>query len=59
LQDRLSGDPEVDAVRRALVETLLHGERAVLVASLDESILGLSPPPTRHISETDTRAAAG
>src|SRR6266480_684371 len=59
LQDRLSGDPEADVVRRALVDTLLHGDRTELVASLDESILGLRPRPTRHISATDTRAAAG
>ena len=59
LQDRLSGDPEADIVRRALVETLLYGDRAELVTSLDESILGLRPAPSRHIPVTDTRAAAG
>jgi hypothetical protein len=60
LQDRLSGDPDADVVRRALVETLLHGDRAKLVASLDESILGLrSPPVTRHASATDMRATSG
>jgi hypothetical protein len=48
LQDRLSGDPDADVVRRALVETLLHGDRAQLVASLDESILGLRPAPQTH-----------
>src|SRR5881398_1076654 len=57
LQDRLSGDPDPDVVRRALVETILHGDRATLVNTLDESILGLRPCPTRHISATDTRAA--
>jgi hypothetical protein len=59
LQDRLSGDPDADVVRRTLVETLLHGDREQLVASLDESILGLRPAPTRHIPGTDTRAATG
>jgi hypothetical protein len=59
LQDRLSGDPEPDVVRRALVEALRHGERARLVASLDESILGLRARPIGHISGTDTRAASG
>jgi hypothetical protein len=59
LQDRLSGDPDPDVVRRALVEALLHGDRTRLVSSLDESILGLRPRPTRHSDETDTRAAAG
>jgi hypothetical protein len=46
-------------IRRALVETLRHGDRAQLVASLDESILGLRPAPTRHTPVTDTRAVAG
>ena len=59
LQDRLSGDPEPDVVRRTLVETLVHGDRPRLVASLDESILGLRPRPIRHIADADTRAAAG
>jgi hypothetical protein len=59
LQDRLSGDPDPDVVRRALVETILHGDRAQLVKTLDESILGLRPAPTRHIRATDTRALAG
>ncbi|MEO8290503.1 MAG: hypothetical protein ABI649_05850 [Gaiellaceae bacterium] len=34
-----------DAVRRALVETLLHGDREELVASLDDALLGLRPRP--------------
>ncbi len=34
-----------DAVRRALVETLLHGCRDELVAALDETMLGLRPRP--------------
>jgi hypothetical protein len=55
----LSGDPDPDVVRRALVETILHGDRAQLVKTLDESILGLRPAPTRHIPATDTRALAG
>ena len=59
LQERLSGDPDPDVVRRALVETILHGDRAQLVKTVDESILGLRPGPTRHIRATDTRALAG
>ena len=35
-----------DAVRRALVETLLHGNRAELVVALDETLLGLRPRPS-------------
>jgi hypothetical protein len=46
LQDQLSGSPDPDVLRRALVETLLAGDRAALVASVDESILGLRPRPT-------------
>ncbi len=46
LQDRLSGDPDADVVWRALVATLLHGDRARLVAELDESILGLRAAPS-------------
>lgn len=34
-----------DAVRRALVETLLEGSRERLVAVLDEALLGLRPRP--------------
>jgi hypothetical protein len=34
-----------DAVRRALVETLLHPDRAELVLALDEALLGLRPRP--------------
>ena len=34
-----------DAVRRALVETLLHESREELVSALDEALLGLRPRP--------------
>ena len=56
LQDRLTGGPEADVVRRALVETLMHGDRARLVASLDESILGLRAAPAGYFA---ARAATG
>jgi len=56
LQDRLAGDPEADVIRRALVETLMHGDRVQLVASLDESILGLRAPPPSYFA---ARAATG
>jgi hypothetical protein len=47
LQEKLSGDPDPDVVRRALVAAILHGDRTALIASLDESILGLrQAPPT-------------
>jgi hypothetical protein len=44
-QTRLVDDPDPDAIRRALVETLLRGDRATLVRMLDETILGLRPAP--------------
>jgi hypothetical protein len=34
-----------DAVRRSLVETLLHGNRLELVEALDETMLGLRARP--------------
>jgi hypothetical protein len=37
-----------DAVRRALVEVLGHGDRARLVDGLDESLLGLRPRPAGY-----------
>ena len=40
----------LDAVRRALVETLLHGDRPALVAALDESLLGLRARPRRRLT---------
>jgi hypothetical protein len=39
-----------DAVRRTLVETLLHGDRAALVAALDESLLGLRARPAGFLA---------
>jgi hypothetical protein len=39
------GSRAEDAVRRALVETLLEGSRERLAATLDEALLGLRPRP--------------
>jgi hypothetical protein len=39
-----------DAVRRALVETLLHGGRAELVRTLDETLLGVRPRPALFLA---------
>jgi hypothetical protein len=54
LRALVSGEPAkpstVDAVRRALVETLLHGDRAALLAALDESLLGLRARPRRSLT---------
>ncbi|HET7808588.1 MAG TPA: hypothetical protein VFK71_08805, partial [Gaiellaceae bacterium] len=44
LRDLLSGDPDPDVVRRALVEAILHGDRPALVETLNQSILGLREP---------------
>jgi len=40
----------LDAVRRALLETLLHGDRAALVDALDESLLGLRARPAGFLT---------
>ena len=58
LQDRLTGDPDPDVVRRALVEALLHGDRAALVKTLDESILGLSETFVPRSAARGSSAAA-
>jgi hypothetical protein len=39
-----------DGVRRALVETLLHGNRNELVSTLDETLLGLRPRPALFLA---------
>jgi hypothetical protein len=46
-----------DAVRRALVETLLHDSREQLVDALDEALLGLRPRP--QLTAAARVAAAG
>ncbi|MGB2953855.1 MAG: hypothetical protein WBB74_10780, partial [Gaiellaceae bacterium] len=43
-----AGDEAADAVRRALVEALLHGDRARLVEALDEALVGLRPRPAGY-----------
>jgi len=58
LQDRLTGDPDPDVVRRALVEALLHGDRAALVKTLDESILGLRETYVPRSAARGSSAAA-
>jgi hypothetical protein len=40
----------VDAVRRAIVETLLHEDRDRLVAALDDALLGLRSRPAGYFS---------
>ena len=43
-------------IRRAIVETLLHDDRARLIVGLDETLLGLRPKPAGYFS---ARAVAG
>jgi hypothetical protein len=45
LQAGDAGPAARDALRRALVETLLHGNRPALVEALDEALLGVRPRP--------------
>jgi hypothetical protein len=42
--------PRPDTVRRALVETLMHGDRAALVTALDETMLGLREAPAGYFA---------
>jgi hypothetical protein len=39
-----------EAVRKAVVETLAHGDRASLVASLDEALIGVRPRPAGYFA---------
>jgi hypothetical protein len=39
-----------DAVRKAVVETLAHGDRPALIASLDEALIGARPRPAGYFA---------
>ncbi|MGZ4396356.1 MAG: hypothetical protein ACXVZ2_13450, partial [Gaiellaceae bacterium] len=39
-----------ESVRKALVEALAHGERAALIVSLDEALLGVRPRPAGYFA---------
>ncbi len=45
-----AGEEAAEALRRALVETVAHGNRARLVTDLDEAILGLRPRPAGYFA---------
>jgi hypothetical protein len=45
LREERLGRVARDAVRQALVETLMHGSRAGLAETLDETLLGMRPRP--------------
>jgi hypothetical protein len=50
LRSERPGARALDALRRALVETLLHGNRVDLVATLDETLLGVRPRPAAALA---------
>ena len=39
-----------EAVRKAVVETVAHGDRAALVAALDEALIGVRPRPAGYFA---------
>jgi hypothetical protein len=45
-----AGRAAAEAVRKALVETLAHGDRSALVESLDDALLGLRPRPAGYFA---------
>jgi hypothetical protein len=45
-----AGRAAAEAVRKAVVETLAHGDRAALVASLDDALLGVRPRPAGYFA---------
>ncbi len=50
LRSERAGRGARDAVRRALVETLMHGNRPALVEALNETLLGLRPRPATALA---------
>jgi hypothetical protein len=46
----LAGSAAAEAVRKAVVETLAHGDRTALVSSLDDALLGLRPRPAGYFA---------
>jgi hypothetical protein len=45
-----AGRSAAEAVRKAVVETLVHGNRASLIASLDDALLGVRPRPAGYFA---------
>jgi hypothetical protein len=45
-----AGVAAAEAVRKAVVETLAHGDRASLVASLDDALIGVRPRPAGYFA---------
>jgi hypothetical protein len=45
-----AGRAAAEAVRKAVVETLAHGDRTALIASLDDALLGVRPRPAGYFA---------
>jgi hypothetical protein len=45
-----AGRATADAVRKAIVETLAHGDRGSLIGSLDEALIGARPRPAGYFA---------
>jgi hypothetical protein len=45
-----AGPAVVEAIRKALVEVLAHGDRPSLVASLDDALIGVRPRPAGYFA---------
>jgi hypothetical protein len=45
-----SGVVNPNAVRRALVEVVMHGDRLLLIRALDESLVGIRPRPAGYFA---------
>jgi hypothetical protein len=50
VRGEVAGAAAADAVRKAVVETLAHGDRAALVTSLDDALLGVRPRPAGYFA---------
>ena len=47
---RSASTEDADAIRRALIEVLMAGDRLGLLERLDDSLLGLKPRPRSHFA---------
>jgi len=45
-----AGIAAAEAVRKAIVEALAHGDRPALIESLDEALIGVRPPPAGYFA---------
>ena len=47
---RQAGPSTADAIRKALVEVLVHGDRTTLIGSLDDALIGVRPGPAGYFA---------